>query len=247
MRSLLLATAALGLSGALATAHADLISIGLQLNGGAITTVATGNGNAVFNGGFGAFSVNTVSGSGSPPLTEPTLLSNSINIQSGEGSNVLNVFVTEQGLSSPTGINQFLSSFTSNDIRGLVTSVLEQTLISTGNGLYTGTVLDSHTFTNIGVASSTDATPSLAAPYSETAEVHHHHDRRGRCQRYDRHQQGAGAGDAGASGRRAARPRVHPPPSRLTASGSVRSDGACGRRRHFGLKFAARPPRFNSR
>lgn len=170
MRSLLLATAALGLSGALATAHADLISIGLQLNGGAITTVASGNGNAGFNGSFGAFSVNTVSGTGTPPLIEPTLLSNSINIQSGSGANVLNVFVTQQGLSSPTGVNQFLSSFTSNDIRGLVTSVVEQTLISTSNGLYTGTVLDSHTFTTIGVASSTDATPSLAAPYSETAE-----------------------------------------------------------------------------
>ncbi len=170
MRGLLLATAALGLSGALAAAHADLISIGLQQNGGSITTVATGNGNAVFNGSFGNFSVNTVSGSGTPPLTEPTLLSNSINIQSGSGSNVLKVFVTEQGLSSPLGVNQFLSSFTSNDIRGLVTSVREQTLIDTGNGLYTGTVLASHKFTSIGVASSANATPSLAAPYSETAE-----------------------------------------------------------------------------
>lgn len=172
MRSLLLATAALGLSGALAAAHADLISIGLQesgVNGGAITTVATGNGSAIFSGGYGTFTLNNISGAGTPPLTEPALDSASINASSSTAG-VLHVFVTEQGLSSPVGINQFLSSFTSNVFNGAITSVQEKTFIDTANGLYTGTLLASHTFTSIGVATSSNATPSLAAPYSETAE-----------------------------------------------------------------------------
>ncbi len=170
MRSLLLATAALGLSGALAAAHADLISIGLAQDGGGVTTVATGNGNAFFSGSFDAFTVNNISGTGTPPNPEPDLLSNSINVTTAGAGHTLDVFITEQGLSSPLGINKFLSTFTANDFIGAVTSVAEKTFINTGNGLYGGTLLDSETFTSIGVATSVDATPSLAAPYSETAE-----------------------------------------------------------------------------
>lgn len=173
MRSLLLATAALGLSGALATAHADLISIGLQqagTNSGNITTVATGNGSAgVVSLSYGTFTVNNISGTGTPPNPEPDLLSNSINVSNSSAAS-MNIFITEQGLSTPTGINKFLSTFTANDFLGNVISVVEKTFISTSNALYTGTPLDSETFTSIGTATSIDATPSLAAPYSETAE-----------------------------------------------------------------------------
>lgn len=170
MRSLLLATAALGLSGALAAAHADLISIGLSQDGGAISTVASGAGNAFFSGTFGAFAVNNISGTGTPPNPEPNLLTNSINVTTASAGHTLNVFITEQGLSSPIGINAFLSTFTSNAFIGKVASVGETTLLDIGNGLYGGTLLDSQTFTTIGIATSLDATPNLAAPYSETAE-----------------------------------------------------------------------------
>jgi len=56
-----------------------------------------GSGNAFFSGPLGTYIVNNVSGTGSPMLT------NSINVTAGSGNHVLNVFITEQGLSSPTG------------------------------------------------------------------------------------------------------------------------------------------------
>ncbi len=156
-----------------ASAHATpLISIGLQEDGGAITTVATdgGSGNATYSGAFGTYTVNDVSATGYPALPEPQLLTNSINLEAGTGSNVLNVYVTEQGLTSPTGVNPFLSSFTSNLLNGAVTSVDEQTLIDLSDGLFTGTTLASANFTSIGTSTSTNDTPSLVGPYSETTE-----------------------------------------------------------------------------
>jgi hypothetical protein len=155
-----------------ASANATLISIGLQEDGGAISTVATDAGtpgDAAFAGSFGTFLVNNVSGIGSPLLPQPQLLTNAINVTTGSGSHVLNVFITEQGLSLPVGSAQLLSSFTSNLINGAVTSVVEKTLISTGNALYAGTPLATATFTTIGTSSSVNSTPPLASPYSETA------------------------------------------------------------------------------
>jgi hypothetical protein len=81
-------------------AKASLISIGLQEDGGAISTVATDSGTriAFFSGSFSTYVVNNVSGIGSPILPQPQLLTNSTNINAGSGNHVLNVFITEQGL-----------------------------------------------------------------------------------------------------------------------------------------------------
>jgi hypothetical protein len=133
-------------------AKATLISIGLQEDGGALSTVSTdlGTGNAFFSGLFGTYVVNNVSGTGSPLLPQPQLLTNSTNVTAGSGNHVLNVFITEQGLSSPTGIAQFLSRFSSTLITGAVTSVVETTFLSTSNALYGGSQLSTATFTAAG-------------------------------------------------------------------------------------------------
>jgi len=152
-------------------AKATLISIGLQEDGGAVSIVATdaGSGNAFFSGPFGTYIVNNVSGTGSPILPQPQLLTNSINVTAGSGNHVLNVFITEQGLSSPTGIAQFLSRFFSTLFSGAVTSVTETTLLSTSNA-HAGTQLSTATFTTTGSILGTSNSPSLAPLFSETAE-----------------------------------------------------------------------------
>jgi hypothetical protein len=155
-------------------AKATLISIGLQEDGGAISTVATDSatpGNAFFSGAFGTYVVNNVSGIGSPILLQPQLLTNSTNVTSVSGNHVLNVFITEQGLSSPTGIAQFLSNFASTLLTGAVTSVVETTFLSTSNALYGGSQLSTATFTAAGPpVLGKNNSPSLAPSYSETAE-----------------------------------------------------------------------------
>ena len=155
-----------------APAKATLISIGLQEDGGAISTVATsGSGNAFFSGSFGDYVVNNISGTGSPILPQPLLLTNSTNVTAVSGNHVLNVFITEQDLSAPTGTAQFLSSFSSTVFTGAVTSVAETTLLSTSNALYAGTQLSTATFTTGGgFVLGSQNSPSLAPLYSETAQ-----------------------------------------------------------------------------
>ena len=148
-------------------ALADGIVISLQENGGAITTVGSGIGSASFSGLFGDFTFNSVTGVGSPYLAEPGLQSTSIDIAGGTGNAVLNVFVTEQGLTSPTGVNSFLSTFTSQLFSGNIASVMEQTFIGDPGS---GTLLASQTFTGLGTSSSVNSTPSLSGPYDETVE-----------------------------------------------------------------------------
>jgi hypothetical protein len=154
-------------------ANADIISIGLQqagINGGAIATVVSTNaGYASFASNYGSFTFNSISGIGYPNLAEPSLSSTSLNVSSGIGG-AINVFVTQSGVTSPAGVNSFLSSFTSQMFSGLITSVTEQTFIDTSNGLYGGTLLASSNFTGIGSNSSVNNTPSLSNPYSETVE-----------------------------------------------------------------------------
>lgn len=154
-----------------APAKATLISIGLQEDGGAISTVAaSGSGNAFFSGSFDDYVVNNISGTGSPILPQPLLLTNSTNITAVSGNHVLNVFITEQDLSSPTGSAQFLSGFSSTLFTGAVTSVVETTLLSTSNALYAGTQLSTATFTAGGFVLGSQNSPPLAPLYSETAQ-----------------------------------------------------------------------------
>jgi hypothetical protein len=153
------------------SAHADVISIGLALNGGAITTEASGSGSAVFAGAFGSYSVNAISGVGNPPLTGSSLLnSNSLDVAAGVTSDVLDVYVTESNITSFTGLTDFISSFTENSLSG-PWSVTESTYLDTGNGIYALTsLLGSATFTS-GPLTSVESltTDAGAGPYSITA------------------------------------------------------------------------------
>jgi hypothetical protein len=154
-------------------ACANTITIGLQeasVNGGAVTTVGSGNGTVSLVGiTYGDFIFNNLSGTGTPILAAPTLSTTSINVSSATGA-VLNVFITETGLTFPTGVNSFISAFTGS-LSGAVTSVVEQTFVDTSNGLFGGTQLASATFTGTGTGntSSTNNTPFLGT-YSETVE-----------------------------------------------------------------------------
>jgi hypothetical protein len=153
-------------------AHADTVTIGLQeagVDGGAITTVGTGSGFATAGLVYGTFTLNLVSGAGSPFLPEPQFDSSSLNISS-TAAGTLSVYVTEQGLSTPTGVSEFISSFTENVLTGDVTSVAESTLVDLGNGLFGGSPVANFTVTSGSgpAVLVTAATPFLAAPYSET-------------------------------------------------------------------------------
>src|SRR6185312_6153477 len=152
-------------------AFADTISIGLDCGSGT-STVATGNGIASFTGSCGAFTVTQASASGTiSPLgiaPEPTLLTQTINTNS-TAAGTLTLYITEQGLTFPTPSGLLLSGFTSNLFFGPGTSVQEQTLIDTGNGLFTGTSLASQTFTGLGATSSLDLATTGSGPFSETA------------------------------------------------------------------------------
>ena len=151
-------------------ARANTISIFVQQDAGALVMVASNNtGFISYTGAFGDFNFNSITATGSPILPEPALSSTSLDVQSSSGSHVLNIFITQFGITSPTGVNSFLSSFTSQTFSGAITSVLEQTFVDVGNGIG-GTLLASSTFTGIGSYSSVNSTPSLSNPYSETVQ-----------------------------------------------------------------------------
>ena len=172
MKSTFLSAVAIATLALLSTsiARADTISIGLQeagVNGGALTTVATGPGSASFSGAYGTFTLNNTSGTGSPFLPQPELDSGTVNASSA-AAGTLWVEVTETGLTGPLGAHSLLSSFTSNILAGSITSVVEATYADATDAAYgMGTPLDSATFPTIAVSASVDGI-NFAAPYSET-------------------------------------------------------------------------------
>ena len=173
MRNLLRAAVSLAALLVFPSAQASLISIGLQqagVNGGAITTVAmdAGTGAVAFVGSYGSFNFNTITAQGAPALPQGTLSTTSIQTSSS-AAGTITVYVTETGLSAPNGPTNFMSNFTSNTFLGAATSVVESTLFSNANALYSGTLLASSTFTNIGTLTSNTAGVISGAPfYSET-------------------------------------------------------------------------------
>ena len=156
-------------------AHADLISIGASYNGGTVQTLATGNGTSPLTatGMLGSF-VMTATATGAPLLPQPTLDTSSIDV-STSGSGVLEMFITEQGLTAPAGVNNFLSSFTFQPFTGSgILSVVEETFVSASNALFGGTFLAKATDTSGGIVPNSAviaATPFLGPnSYSETVE-----------------------------------------------------------------------------
>lgn len=153
-------------------AQAGTISIGMQqdgINGGAITTLATGSSSASFSGAYGTFSTNIVSGAPDPGVTFPNLLfSNALDTSSSTAGTLI-VWVTGQGLTEPTGLANLNSSFTANEIPSGWT-VTEKAFYDAGNGLFaTTTPAGSATFTAIGTQISSDLI-NFAIPFSVTHE-----------------------------------------------------------------------------
>jgi hypothetical protein len=175
MKRILLATAAIAVTGSLALISpaqaVPSISVAVSETSTPTTTIV----NAATSGNIAqAFTtanyIGTITASGFPVLPQPTLSTNSINTQStSAGTHTLFVWVTQQGLTSPVGIASFLSGFTSNLFTAGAVSVQEFTFIDTANGLYGGTSLANHLFNGIGTATSLNNTPSLSL-FSETAE-----------------------------------------------------------------------------
>jgi hypothetical protein len=157
-------------------AHADTLSVWVQVDGGLITQLGAFSSTGSITVGPTTVGVYTVqaTGQGTPPLAEPTLSTTNLNVQqTGTGIHSLNVWVTQQNVTSPSGVNSFLSTFTSN--AQTATSATLTTLIDVGNGVHSGTTLSTRTFgpnplLQTNQPGQTAVTPSLANPYSESAE-----------------------------------------------------------------------------
>jgi hypothetical protein len=169
-RILLHAVAAIGLTAG--AAHAvPTISIGVAEGTDPIATIASTTTGSITTGFATANFSGSITATGSPVLAQPILQSQSIDVNAGsnQGDRFLYVYITEQGLTSPQGITSFLSSFGSSGFVDGAKSLKEFTYISTSNALWTGTLMDSATFTGLGSTSATALSPSLSGPFSETA------------------------------------------------------------------------------
>jgi hypothetical protein len=179
MRKQLLACAVLAATMIPSLAEAGTITIGIcedcmnpvteavQFVGGA-NFALQGVGGAGISPNF----VSNISGTTNPDLPAPALLfSNSANLSpGGTGSHTLDVFVTALGLTA--SITSVVSGLTENLITDGWTATLS-TFISPTNQLFTGTLLDTATFSDIGNQdSTTNINDPAPGPYSVTALYH---------------------------------------------------------------------------
>ena len=142
-------------------ADASVVTIGFS-TGGAPAVLATGTNNATFSNAG-----NTISAFAAPALPTDLLDSTSLNITMASPL-TFSIFITAQGLTSPTGLNTFVSNFTSNTLPA-GWSVTEATFIDAGNGLFTtGSPLSSATFNAIGTSVKSALGNAGAGPYSLT-------------------------------------------------------------------------------
>jgi hypothetical protein len=150
-----------------ATARASTISIGLQDNGGAITNVASGVDGAAFSGFFD--SIFFVQATGNGFLPAPGVLnSNTSDSVQASAAGTLDVYVTAQGLTSPTGIVDFFGSFTTNQLVG-VAAVLERAYWDPTNSLWSGNLLDSQLLVGSNQTSvESQVVSGVTGPYSVT-------------------------------------------------------------------------------
>lgn len=169
---LLLASAAVFAMSVLASvANAATITVGFQqigFNGDAITTVpTTGTGLLVYGSSYGNFT-SAGTASGSPPNAFGELLaSTSQSIASTSAGGTFNVYITSQGNSAPSGNLTFISSLTSNLLPAGWT-VTQSTFLDSGNGLFGGTLLSSHTFNAAGAFTGVAAGDTGPGLYSVT-------------------------------------------------------------------------------
>ena len=149
-------------------ASATTISIGDCLGAGcAPSTIATGSGSVAVAGATLGSWIVTASATGSPPLAQTTLDSNTITAQTASGGTIT-VAITQQGNTFPLGVNSYLSSMSVNPGTSSPAgfTVVETTLNDPTNGLYTQTaadILSTDTFTTIR-ADGPFSSPSLSDP-----------------------------------------------------------------------------------
>ena len=141
------------------SANAAVVTISLQENGGLLTPVATGTDTASFNGTFGTFTFNSITGTG-PVLPNSPLLQGATQNVTGSGPATLDVFITATGLTNTTGA--FFSGFTNNFSVGNIT-VQELTFVN-------GTQIGSALFNNIGSSTQTGFLNAGPNSYSVTEE-----------------------------------------------------------------------------
>ncbi len=174
-RALLAAASALALSAGLVAptgaANANTIAIYAGTDPTALTELNASSAGFLSGAATGTSITIGYLASGTPGLSEPTLDTTSIAVNTnGNAASPFYVAIVETGLTSPAGVNNFLSAFSATGYTGGVTSVTLTTEISASNAAYGGTVLATTTYTASGAAvDDVDATPLLSGAYSETA------------------------------------------------------------------------------
>jgi hypothetical protein len=184
--ALLVSVAALALPVTVNSASAvTSIALGLSIDGGAIVPqaiVCAGTTCSFAVAGFNGFNI-TAGTQGIPPLALPDILqSNSTQVTadaSGVG-HVLRVFVTELGITVPTGSNLFQATLTTNALSSGATTQLSASYDS-NNGLFgmpasqggtcaTCIGLGQHLFNAIGTSIEAPVGIAITTPYSITTE-----------------------------------------------------------------------------
>ena len=164
MKRIFFALAASGMAIAAATPAAAGVFIGVSVNGGPITPVAldSGTGSANYNTTNNGILFNT-NGTGGL-LPQPNLITQSINIgQGGANGSTISLYITQTDLNSFNGA--LMSSFTSNTITNA--SVALSTYYSAANALFSGTLLQTSSFTGTGTFAGVNPL-TLTLPFSET-------------------------------------------------------------------------------
>lgn len=174
MKRIVLSLAASAAAIALAPSANAAICIATSVNGGALTQQVCdgGSGTANYNATSGGFVYN-VGAQGFPLLSMPQLLTQSVNISTGQTATI-DVFITQSGLSSLNA--GLLSTFTSNTIAGSTAQI--SSFYSTGNYLAASgstiaqflaanTLLQTAGFTGTSTFSAGNNV-NLTGPFSET-------------------------------------------------------------------------------
>jgi len=156
-----------GIAVSVASGASAAVSIGFSEDVGPFSgPVATGATLATYGGGFGDFAVSVTTGTIG---TGPTFGSQNLTQFSSSTNHTLNVFVTATDLTgpAPSGLQSFLSSFTSQLLPPGWT-VTESTYFNANNLAFgQGTLLDKNVFQNIGT-SVQSGNGSISGPYSLT-------------------------------------------------------------------------------
>ena len=144
-----------------------VVYIGLQtagVNGGAISTEASGANFATFADMYGAFELTLTTGTVG---LAPTILGSTSTLQNSSGGGSLDVWVTRTDITGPVP-NGIRSSFTSNTLT-TGWSLTEQSYFSASNQIFGGTLLSAYTFMPPGLGTfSANAAAAGAGPYSVT-------------------------------------------------------------------------------